>query len=780
MLPGASPERIRREVTKGSPSGRTHEIQRLIGRSLRGVCDMVALGERQVVVDCDVLQADGGTRTASITGGYLALHDALTRLVQAGVIGTHPLTEACAAISVGIVDGTPGPRPALRRGLRRRGRHERRHDRERPVPRGAGHRRGHELQPRRARRHARRSPRAASPSSSSCRSCCSPTRPSPAAPAAEPVRLVVASANPDKVAEIAAILEPAGVELEPRPASVPDVVEDADTLEGNARLKAVAIADAVGAAGRRRRHRPRGRRPRRRAGRALGPLRRRGRDLRRQRGQAARRARPGRGRHARSSAGPGSAPSPWCAGPTASELAVEGIVEGHIALEAAGERGFGYDPVFVPDEGGGRTFAEMSAAEKHAISHRGRAFRALADGSRPRVATDSGRARVKYPCGYPTAGPVTQEDVSQMQFPEEVIADVRTRLRRVAGQVQGIERMLEEGRECRDIVTQLSAANRALEQAGFRLVAAGPHLLHRGPRPGRRAGLPAGRGREDVHEAGLSRAGRRRRRRADWPGERRPPAAAAALPPLPPPPPLPPAPRRLRAPAGHRLGRRRHLLGPPALPRRRRRRERRAARHRRHRHRQRRATAASASSASGPSPSACSAAGSASSAGRSWPPTARASAAWPRTSASRSAGSTWPGACSAASVAIVVSVVGGVVWRVVTGDDAPSNGDFLPEHPGRGRRPRPVGAHRRAHADRRGAVLPRPHAAGDRPPLEPHRSPSWCRRSCSAASTSSGGSGIAHGLFIVGRHRQLRRRVRPAGRAGRRAARARRSSPTRA
>lgn len=107
MLPGASPERIRREVTKGSPSGRTQEIQRLIGRSLRGVCDMVALGERQVVVDCDVLQADGGTRTASITGGYLALHDALTRLVGAGVIGAHPLREACAAISVGIVDGRP-------------------------------------------------------------------------------------------------------------------------------------------------------------------------------------------------------------------------------------------------------------------------------------------------------------------------------------------------------------------------------------------------------------------------------------------------------------------------------------------------------------------------------------------------------------------------------------------------------------------------------------------------------------------------------------------------
>jgi ribonuclease PH len=105
MLPGASPERIRREVTKGSPSGRTHEIQRLIGRSLRGVCDMKALGERQVVVDCDVLQADGGTRTAAITAGYLALHDALTRVVQNGLLSAHPLTEACAAVSVGIVDG---------------------------------------------------------------------------------------------------------------------------------------------------------------------------------------------------------------------------------------------------------------------------------------------------------------------------------------------------------------------------------------------------------------------------------------------------------------------------------------------------------------------------------------------------------------------------------------------------------------------------------------------------------------------------------------------------
>ncbi len=107
MLPGSSPDRVDREAAKGKQSGRTVEIQRLIGRSLRASCDMGLLGERQVVVDCDVLQADGGTRTASICGGYLAVHDALSRLVQNGVIGQHPLTSLCAAISVGIVNGTP-------------------------------------------------------------------------------------------------------------------------------------------------------------------------------------------------------------------------------------------------------------------------------------------------------------------------------------------------------------------------------------------------------------------------------------------------------------------------------------------------------------------------------------------------------------------------------------------------------------------------------------------------------------------------------------------------
>ncbi|MCU1458277.1 MAG: RNAse [Actinomycetia bacterium] len=107
MLPGSTAERADREAAKGKQSGRTQEIQRLIGRSLRSVTDLTLLGETQITVDCDVLQADGGTRTASICGGYIALHDACTRLVAKGVMPKHPLDDFCAAISVGVVDALP-------------------------------------------------------------------------------------------------------------------------------------------------------------------------------------------------------------------------------------------------------------------------------------------------------------------------------------------------------------------------------------------------------------------------------------------------------------------------------------------------------------------------------------------------------------------------------------------------------------------------------------------------------------------------------------------------
>ena len=107
MLPGSTPERANREAAKGKQSGRTQEIQRLIGRSLRAITDLEAVGEVQIVVDCDVLQADGGTRTASICGAYVALHDACSRLVQKGAMKTHPLTDACGAVSVGVIDALP-------------------------------------------------------------------------------------------------------------------------------------------------------------------------------------------------------------------------------------------------------------------------------------------------------------------------------------------------------------------------------------------------------------------------------------------------------------------------------------------------------------------------------------------------------------------------------------------------------------------------------------------------------------------------------------------------
>lgn len=183
-------------------------------------------------------------------------------------------------------------------------------------------------------------------------------------------RFVCASANPDKVAEIAAILDGV-VELLPRPADVPDVVEDADTLVGNACLKAVAICEATGlpavaddtglevlALG----GAP-GVHAARWAGEGCTYADNRAKLLGELDGRADRRAQFRTCVLVR-----------W---PDGSELAVDGVCTGTIATSERGERGFGYDPLFVPDEGDGRTFAEMTADEKHAISHRGRAFRNL-------------------------------------------------------------------------------------------------------------------------------------------------------------------------------------------------------------------------------------------------------------------------------------------------------------------------------------------------------------------------------------------------------------------
>jgi XTP/dITP diphosphohydrolase len=188
------------------------------------------------------------------------------------------------------------------------------------------------------------------------------------------MRLVHASANPDKVAEIAAILGDA-VELGPRPPELGDVVEDADTLEGNARLKAVAVCEAAGLGavaddtglevdaldGAPGVHTARF------AGDHATYADNVAKMLRELEGVPERE----RGARFRTVA--------LVHHPDGSEVIAEGVVDGRIATEARGDSGFGYDPLFVPDDGDGRTFAEMTAEEKHAISHRGRAFRALAE-----------------------------------------------------------------------------------------------------------------------------------------------------------------------------------------------------------------------------------------------------------------------------------------------------------------------------------------------------------------------------------------------------------------
>jgi len=107
MLPRSTNTRTQREAARGKQSGRTHEIQRLIGRALRSVVDLKRLGERQILIDCDVIQADGGTRTASITGAFVALHDAVHRLMGNGVLAASPIVDCVAAVSVGIYRGIP-------------------------------------------------------------------------------------------------------------------------------------------------------------------------------------------------------------------------------------------------------------------------------------------------------------------------------------------------------------------------------------------------------------------------------------------------------------------------------------------------------------------------------------------------------------------------------------------------------------------------------------------------------------------------------------------------
>ena len=146
MLPRSTHTRTDREAARGKQSGRTQEIQRLIGRSLRAVVDLPAMGERQINIDCDVLQADGGTRTAAITGAWVALHFAFERLIKDGKLAANPMTGQVAAVSCGLWRGHGGARPRLSRGFQGRGRRQFRADRRRRHRRGPGHGRGGAVQ----------------------------------------------------------------------------------------------------------------------------------------------------------------------------------------------------------------------------------------------------------------------------------------------------------------------------------------------------------------------------------------------------------------------------------------------------------------------------------------------------------------------------------------------------------------------------------------------------------------------------------------------------------
>ena len=347
------------------------------------------MGERQVTVDCDVLQADGGTRTASICGAYVALHDGFTRLVQKRVLSAHPITDACAAVSVGIVDGaclldldysedsraevdmnvvmtgsgrfvevqgTAEGMPFTRDELDQLAGPGR--ARDRPYPRGP----------------ARRGPAP------------SPPRNRPAGDGAG-VDLAAGSARAGhgEPRQGGARSWPPTrrrrpVELVARPATWPRWRRRATRSRRTPGSRRMALVAGHRVARHRRRHRARGRRAR---GGARGVTR---------PGSPGEHATyddnvaklldelAGAGGSSPRPGGPGSAPWPWRVSRTGREVAAHGVVEGKIAAQRRGEGGFGYDPVFVPDGGDGRTYAEMSSAEKNARSHRARAFRALAVG----------------------------------------------------------------------------------------------------------------------------------------------------------------------------------------------------------------------------------------------------------------------------------------------------------------------------------------------------------------------------------------------------------------
>ena len=373
MLPRATNTRGDRESVKGKVGGRTQEISRLIGRSLRACIDLKALGENSIVLDCDVLQADGGTRTAAITGAYVALHDAVNWLAGrkslAGKVD-KVMHRSIQAVSVGIIDGEPrldlmyledvAAEVDMNVVCTGDGR----------LRRGAGHRRGQRVPPRPARRAAR-------PGRARLRRA--GRRPAEGAGVVS-ARLLLATANAEEAGRAAAHPR-RGARRRPGSTLVglgdfedyPDVPETGLTFGENALIKAREGADADRPADGGRRLRAGRGRAQRHAGRVQRPLGRRRTATTRPtwtwcwpRSATC----PTSTAAARSSARPR-----WCCPTAASTWSRAGSAARSCARGAA-TGGFGYDPIFLGD-GQDRTNAELSPAEKDAISHRGKAFREL-------------------------------------------------------------------------------------------------------------------------------------------------------------------------------------------------------------------------------------------------------------------------------------------------------------------------------------------------------------------------------------------------------------------
>ena len=365
MLPASTGDRKQRDVSKGRPDGRTVEIQRLIGRSLRGVVDFGALGERTIYLDCDVLQADGGTRCASITGAYVALALACSRLRTQGLLERSPLTGSVAAVSCGIVDGVPlldldyseDSTAEVDANV---------------VMTGDGGLVEVQATAERTPAVARASRRAARARGQRHRRAARGSRRLRSTPARDVRRLVLATRNAHKVREFEAAARrrtessrcPTTSSCRPRtarrspttrwsrpaPPRGPRAARRSPTTRG---IEAAALGGAPGV------------RSARFAGEDATDEENLAKLLREAPAGSARRVRL-RARLRRPGAG--------------EEEYFEGRCPGTLAAEPRGTAGFGYDPAFVPDDfGDGRTMAELDPAEKDAISHRGRAARALLD-----------------------------------------------------------------------------------------------------------------------------------------------------------------------------------------------------------------------------------------------------------------------------------------------------------------------------------------------------------------------------------------------------------------